>query len=372
MNIALVIHGLGPGGAERTMTTLANAWADRGNTVTLISFDDGTTPPAFALDPRIKRRTLSLRGSSLHFVHAIIANFTRVRHLRSVLRQENPDVTISFITATNIVTILATLGARTPLIVSERVDPNAHRLTGIWATLRLVLYRFADAVVVQGEQIVGALPPSIRPLAHVIPNPVTQPIDVQNSSAPVKDILHTDRNRIVGLGRLVPQKGFDVLIRAFAAIAERFPDWDLIIWGEGEQRPTLEYLIQELGMEERAKLPGVTAQPAAAFASADLFVLSSRYEGFPNALAEAMACGLPVVATDCPSGPAEIIRNNVDGILVAPDDVEALAETIGQLIADGSMRASLAERASEITARFSVDDIIGRWDNLIVTVGHRR
>ena len=371
MNIALVIHGLGPGGAERTMTTLANAWADRGNNVTLISFDDGTTPPAFALNPKIHHRALSLVGPSRNIVHAIIANLARVRRLRSVLRQENPDVAISFITATNVVTILATLRSRIPLIVSERVDPNAHRLTGTWATLRLILYRFADAVVVQGEQIVGALPPSIRPLAHVIPNPVTRPIDTINSATSANEIMPSDRHHVVGIGRLVPQKGFDILIRAFVTIAEQYPDWDLIIWGEGEERPALQSLILQLGLKKRVKLPGVTARPAAAFAAADLFVLSSRYEGFPNALAEAMACGLPVIATDCPSGPAEIIRENVDGVLVAPNDDKALAGAIGRLITNETLRCSLAARAPEITARFSVDDIVRRWNNLIAIVGHQ-
>ncbi|NKB49959.1 MAG: glycosyltransferase [Alphaproteobacteria bacterium] len=369
MKIALVIHGLGPGGAERTLTTLANAWVARGDSVTLLSFDDGTAPPAFALDPAIDHRPLSLAGLSRNFGQAIFANGARIRRLRTALAQANPDVVISFITATNILAILATRGFRVPLIVSERVDTKAHRLPGVWSALRKILYRYTDAVVVQGEQIVESLPAAIRPLAHVIPNPVTRPIDSLDAAASFDAVSNADRMRIVGLGRLVPQKGFDLLIRAFAATAQHFPDWDLVIWGEGPERAALGALIEELGLSGRVKLPGVTAAPAAALASADIFILSSRYEGFPNALAEAMACGVAVIATDCPSGPSDMIRDNVDGLLVAPEDSQALADAIGRLASDASLGAALGKRAAEITSRYSVDDIIGRWNELIVKVG---
>ena len=170
----------------------------------------------------------------------------------------------------------------------------------------------------------------------------------------------------MAMGRLVQQKGFDRLIAAFSMVAANHPDWSLTIWGEGGDRQTLEALRDRLDLQGRVALPGWTPDPFAEMREAGLFVLSSRYEGFPNVLCEAMACGVPVLSFDCP-GPRHVVRDGIDGILVPPDDVNKLAEAMDRLMADQAERERLAANGFEVTKRFGKDKIMERWERLIAS-----
>jgi len=170
---------------------------------------------------------------------------------------------------------------------------------------------------------------------------------------------------ILAMGRLSPEKGFDLLLQAFAQLAGRNSDWTLAIAGEGPRRSMLEQQIAHLGLSDRVRLLGWVSQPHRLMRQARLFVLSSRYEGFPVALLEAMACGLPAVSFDCDSGPREIIRHELDGLLVPPGDVSALAGSIERLLRDDALRATLAHHARDVAQRFSQESFAAKWEEVL-------
>ena len=184
-----------------------------------------------------------------------------------------------------------------------------------------------------------------RPI-YVIPNAVEAPPNAASIAARATTSSDPSRPRwIVAMGRLARQKGFDLLIDAFSRIAGRHPQWSVKILGEGPARASLKKLIAEKGLAGRVVLAGWEPDPVFVLRQSDLFVLSSRFEGFPNALLEAMACGLPSISFDCPSGPAEIIRDTIDGLLVAGGGCRAaLAKTMDRVLGDELLRQRLERR----------------------------
>jgi glycosyltransferase involved in cell wall biosynthesis len=199
----------------------------------------------------------------------------------------------------------------------------------------------------------------IRSHGRVIPNPVALP----DEAAVITE--RADRKKIVSVGSLRKVKGHDLLIDAFALIANQNPAWDLEIYGEGGERHNLESQIERLGLKDRVSLCGHVASPISKLRMADLFALPSRAEGFPNALAEAMACGLPVVSFDCRSGPSDLIRPGIDGLLVAPGDVAAFAAALASLIKDPNQRIQFGSRAPEVLERFGLVRILALWEELL-------
>jgi glycosyltransferase involved in cell wall biosynthesis len=360
MRITLVISSLAVGGAERVMSIIANHWGRHGHDVTLLTFDSGSEPPAYALDPRIQHVALGLAGNSPHAPAAVWNNLRRVFKLRSAIRKSEPDCVISFLDQTNVLTLLATAGCGFPVVVSEHVDPHSHPLGRPWRWLRNFLYERADAVHVLTGVMLSRFPPSVRARGRVIPNPVLlcEPVADERPGEPVG-------RPILSVGRLTRQKGFDILLAAFVEVSRRHASCNLTILGDGPLRQELEALRDRLGIADRVELPGQVNNIASYLRRAELFVMASRYEGFPMALCEAMACGLPVISTDCPSGPREIIRDGVDGILVRNGDVEALARAIDRLMSDEEERKRLGAEAVMVTERFGVQRVMGMWEDLL-------
>jgi glycosyltransferase involved in cell wall biosynthesis len=284
--------------------------------------------------------------------------------LRAALDAARPDVVVSFLDRVNVFTLLAARGRPFPVVVSERTEPAAYPLGWMWERLRARTYPRAAALVAQTAAALRYFRPAPGRIDRVIPNPVA----AAPHRAP-RACTGPARSLVLGMGRLGREKGFDRLLAAFARVAPRFAEWDLEIWGEGPERPALERQCAQLGLGPRARLPGLTAQPSELMGSADLFVLSSHFEGFPNVLCEAMASGLPVVSYDCPSGPREIVRHDVDGLLVSPEGgVDALSAALARLMGDPEARRRLAARAPEVADRFSLERIMGLWDSLLADV----
>lgn len=366
MTVTLVIYSLFAGGAERVMSTMANYWAQKEWMVTLFTFDDGSTAPFYELDRRVRHKPLGITAESTNILQVVWRSIRRVSVLRREIGASHPDAVISFMDRTNVLVLLAMRGMHIPLLVSERIDPIAYPQNRVWSALRSWLYPHADAVIVQTERAAAAsfLKHS---LLHVVPNPII-PCSEEDKENTEVSILRIPACSIVAMGRFTEQKGFDLLIRAFSSLRKLFPQWHLVILGDGPLRSELAQLADGLGVIDRVFLPGQVKNPYGLLSQAEIFVLSSRFEGFPNALCEAMACGLAVVSTDCPSGPREIIRNGIDGLLVPPQNVDALAKAMAQLMADENLRRRLAAHAPEVTRRFGLEKVMGMWEDVLCQV----
>ena len=241
------------------------------------------------------------------------------------------------------------------MVISERNQPERPGLGRFTPFMRRVTYPFAAALVVQTEVMAAWARARFRLPVHVLPNPVRLP----SWQATAQD--HAGATTIVAAGRLVRQKGFDILVESFAQIAQSHPAWTLVIYGEGPERASLEAQIRVLGLSGRVSLPGVTSDMPGALTRAGLFVLSSRYEGYPNVLVEALAASCPVVATDCPGAVAEILGGGEYGLLVPPEDKQALAAALTRAISDQGLRGGLSAQAREAVSGLDVGIVGRRW-----------
>ena len=359
MKLTLVISSLSCGGAEKVMSLMANYWAEKGWQVTLLTFDDGREPPFFDLYPTVIHRTLGIPSFSVASVKSVLSSLKQLLILRQAIKKSTPQAVISFMDKVNVLTCWAMVGLGLPTIVSERNNVVERSIGKLWNTLRHWTYPWTFGLVVQSSDSLAYFPAVVQKKGYVIPNPCVLPHDISAVEA------NRRTKTVIAMGRLTEQKGFGTLLKAFASIAQRHPEWSLVIWGEGEHRAELKTLRDELGIQGHAFFPGRTQKPFEKMKQADLFVLSSRFEGFPNVLCEAMACGLPVVSFDCPHGPREIIRDGIDGVLVPPDDVETLASAMEHLMNDPSTRRRLASRALEIVERFGLEKVMRMWEAVI-------
>jgi GalNAc-alpha-(1->4)-GalNAc-alpha-(1->3)-diNAcBac-PP-undecaprenol alpha-1,4-N-acetyl-D-galactosaminyltransferase len=367
MRLTLVIPSLERGGAERVMSILANSWAEQGREVTLLTLKR-LVNPVYELHPSVKCRNLGLPAEPAgNFLVAAFRQWIRVRALRRAIRESQPNFVISFLERTNVLTLAATRGLRIPVIVSERVDPRHHDIGRLWQKFRGLTYRWADALVCQSSPSLNWFEQRMQVRGRVIPNPVEIPGRVMAGS-PRNLPGHT----LVAMGRLVDQKGFDILLDAFAQLAARHADWSLVIIGDGPLRDDLVARANASGLKQQVHFTGALSDPFSVLRAADLFVLPSRFEGFPNALCEAMACGVAAISFNCPSGPADIIRDGVDGILVPPEDVPALVAALDRLMRNDEERRQLASRAPEVAKRFSRDKVLLLWEELFQQLSSSR
>jgi GalNAc-alpha-(1->4)-GalNAc-alpha-(1->3)-diNAcBac-PP-undecaprenol alpha-1,4-N-acetyl-D-galactosaminyltransferase len=366
--IAIVIHSLNGGGSEHVAALMASHWAALGREVTLITLDE-VAGDTIAIHENVGRIGLGLLSESLGVFSAVIANRKRVRELRTAILQTGAARVISLTDRMNVLTILACRGTGLRPIVAERTDPRYHRIGRLWSFLRRRTYPKAGTIVVQTESVRQTLLPiAKRCPVVVIPNAVFVADEADDPAA--QGLLTTDRKWICGVGRLSTEKGFDRLIGGFAEIAEQHPNWNLVIVGEGPSRKELELQIAGVGLTGRVLLPGWREQPWPSLRDAEVFVLPSRYEGFPNALLEAMARGKACIAADCPSGPAEIIRPGENGLLVDGGNDDELEAEIGKalhgLLSSVGLRESLGENAKNVQSVFSIARHFDAWDAIEV------
>jgi glycosyltransferase involved in cell wall biosynthesis len=330
--LAIFLPALYGGGAERTMLNLAVGVANRGHAVDLVL--------AQAEGPYLSQVPETVRVIKLNPVRlSALRTLGSVPHLVRYLRRERPDALLSALHA-NVVAVMAKrlTGASLRVVINEQnhFSVRTQSMSGWYSRLmpRLVrwAYPHADAVTAVSEGVADDLADVVgldRDRIRVIYNPIVTPETLDRAAAPLGHawFLPGEPPVATAIGRLTKQKAFEILIRAFVPVQQKHRA-RLLILGEGEDRPALEKVVRQMGLEQSVSLPGFVSNPYSYLARSALFVLSSRWEGLPTVLVEALACGVPCIATDCPSGPREILRGGQYGRLVPVEDVEALTRAI--------------------------------------------
>jgi GalNAc-alpha-(1->4)-GalNAc-alpha-(1->3)-diNAcBac-PP-undecaprenol alpha-1,4-N-acetyl-D-galactosaminyltransferase len=362
--VVLVIGSLQGGGAERVMSDMANYWAEKGWRVVLVTLSSPDVPDFYSLAPVVMRVWLGVESQGRSPLAKLRTNFARVIKLRRLLRSWKPDAVLSFIDVPNVLTILAALGLKLRVVASERHNPDqtealgryagAYTLAKPWWLLRRLTYRWADRITVLNSDAAQWIGRECRVTAEVIPNPLRELPSVSDE----REFL------VLGVGRLAWEKGFDLLLNAFAGIAHRFPDWRLVIFGEGPELARLNELRSSLRARDMIEIKEPVKDVELWMGRAGLIVLPSRFEGYGNAILESLGMGAAVISTYC-AGPESFMRDGVNGRLVPVDDVDTLASAMAELMANPALRRSLGQEALGVRETHRQDVIMRKWEECL-------
>lgn len=369
--ICIYIYSLTSGGAERTTVALAKYLAQRGYEVTIIT-KCGTDKDFYTVPDGVQRVSLNLNGARNGFTK-LTDNLSVWRKLRAHMRENQPDVLIGMMTDSAVMSILSGMMSPVKVMVSERNYPGRPQEASRWHKLRKRLYRRADAHVAQTPESSKWLRENTKAKnVHIIPNSVQWPMESVKPVVSPNLLIPSKKKLVLAVGTKPHQKGFDLLLDAFWGASN--DDWVLAILGLDEKSCTVEEhqailkQLNKLDIKKNVLLPGCVGNIGDWYKRADIFVLSSRYEGFPNALLEAMAAGVPSIAFDCDTGPRDIIDHETNGILVEPENSPELSEAIRQLIKDPKRRKQLSKEAIKVRKDFSEETVLEKWVELIEQV----
>lgn len=348
MKIVFFIQGMKSGGAERVMSVLCNAMAEKGHEVVL-GITETMDDIAYSISEKVQIKDITVGNGNV-----TKRRINSIKNMRKLMKDEKPEVVISFITRNNICAILASSFLGIPIIISERNDPNMDPKSLLSRLARRIIYPLSKGFVFQTNYAKEYFGRKIGKRAEVIFNPVSDEVIEWNKDFPRE-------KRIVTMCRLVPQKNVSMLIEAFGIISKDC-DYNLEIYGTGELQDNLENKIKEMGLTNRVRLMGYTPKAIEIMAKSEIFVLPSDYEGMPNVLIEAMCVGCACIATDAPAyGARELIDNGENGILVKVGDTKGLASALNKLISDDKLRHNFHEKAKDIYKHVESDKILHRW-----------
>ncbi len=349
MRCLFVAPGMLFGGAERVMSILANEWGKR-NVETMILVTETDAISKYHLSDKV-----TMISCLEDKKNAKIPHFVIVKRVREICKKWQPDVVISLYNNLCALTALAIIGLNIPLIYSERNDPNKTNQRPIDRLYRKIVEHMADKIVFQTTGAQRCYSKSVQEKSAVILNPLN------TCGFPIHDFSN-EKHEIVSVGRLEPQKNQKLLIDAFALIANDFPEYQLTIYGEGSLRKELEDYIKAKGLQERVSLPGSKNNIQEHIKDASLFVLSSDYEGIPNALIEAMAIGLPCVSTDCsPGGARELIEEGISGLITPCSDANKLSDAMRMMLSNKAYVKACGIEALKIREKTDVKKISEDW-----------
>lgn len=352
--IIFVTVSMGGGGTERVISILANYYCQKNIPVTILMIADNRV--AYKLDERIQIVNVSeATGGSL------IGRIKRVTGLRKHLKSNPEARVIAMGTVTAMFTLLAKMGLKRDVVISERNDPNRLNHKPISKSAKLLrnfLYQRAKAIVLQTEDVKDCFPECLMKKSVVIPNPLSTELP--------EAYVNTNREKtVVTAGRLTEQKNHKLLIDAFCKFHKGHPDYKLNIYGKGELEEELKNYVQKIGMKEHISICGFCDDLYTELQSNGIYVSSSNWEGISNSLIEALAFGIPTIATDCPVGGSRMfIRNMENGILIKTEDETALIEAMNKIADDKVFAERLSEKAIAIRTQLSAEKIADEWMRL--------
>lgn len=354
-DVCLVIADLGAGGAQRVLVTLGERLAHRGWRIAVVTLA-GTEADHFRLAGGVSRTALGLRAPSAGLASALWSNWRRVIALRRAIRASGARVVVAFVGTTNILCVLACAGLPVRVVVSERNDPQRQSLGKPWDWLRRLLYRRADLVTANSAGALAAMAQYVpAPRLALVPNPMAVPDGIGGL------VPSGNPPRVLCVGRISRQKAQDVLIDAFARIAAQLPDWRLAFVGEGNV-DALAARARALGLQDRIDWIGPTQDIWDEYRRSDIFVLPSRHEGTPNALLEALACGLPCVVSDATAGALQYIFDDETGLVVPVEDSILLGQSLARLMADPALRRRLGNAGRDRVRDLASDAPVRAWE----------
>ena len=355
MKIGFYINVIGGGGAERVVANLANQFSNDKNDVVVITSIHHDRE--YTLNERVKRYNLE----ETEINGRIRKNLSRIRKLRKIIKKEKFDLLVSFMAEPNFRAIIATMGLKTKSVISVRNDPNREYAGRIGKLLGKKLLPLADACVFQTPEAKEWFPIKLQKKSAIIPNAVKE------------DFFNIKCNPIPGLivtcGRLTPQKNHVLLIRAFCKIAGKFPYAELQIYGEGELRNELQTMINSTSFNNRIHLMGATNNVPEVLSMADIFIISSDYEGMPNALMEAMAAGVACISTDCPCGGSKMVLGTGKyDLLIPTNDENSMAEKLEKLLNEPIFNKEIREYLHNCAQNYYPGTIFRLWKNYFIEV----
>lgn len=353
-HIAMFISSLNKGGSERVLVNLAEYFSSRGYRVTIVT--QYKTDNEYEISEGIHRVLSEINENEIGKNR--ISNFRkRFSKLRGIWKSEKPDIILSFIGKNNMMAILTSRFLHIPVIVSVRGEPSQEYYSIMLKAAADILFRMADGVVLPIAESAVFFSKAVRDKVKIL----------KNSLNPVfiRDVYEGERDkRIVAVGRVDANKNHEMIIRAFAQIADRYPDYELVIYGEGELRQPLIKMTEELGLEDRISLPGSISDVAEAIFKASVFVLSSYSEGMPNTLIEAMALGIPSISTDCPcGGPRDLIVHGENGVLIEPGNWRELADNLQKILDNPVYAKKISMNAAKLQEKLNPDLINKAWED---------
>ena len=351
----LLIPRMGNGGAERVMATIANNLCKKFD-VCIVTLTDSKS--FYNLNENVDiiglSQSINRKNKCTYIMTAIVGGINSFLKLIQIIKYWKPDVILSFLQATNAIAIfLKLLGVKSRLVVSERCDPTVRNFMNRWFEYHF--YKYADAVVCQSSNVANFFDVATQKKISIIPNMI--------SANAIPPRFEGERRKcVVGIGRLDNQKNFTMLINAFANLPQTFSDYTLEIYGGGNQEPILKTQIAQCNMCERIFLKGVTPNVMFSVADAALYVMSSDFEGFPNALLEAMATGLPVISTDFSTGVARDLIHEENGKIIPVGDESALVEAMIELLSNSDKWDVMSCENRKLSNKFSEEKIISKWE----------